>query len=244
MLAGAGNPFETFGPAHLAAVAATAALALGLSFLARRIDSPRLTRALAVAIAAVLVANELVHYAHGLASVSTQEFLRDKLPIHICGVGLYLTAWMLCRGGRYAFELAYYWGLGGALQAVLTPNIVVGFPSYRYFHFFINHGGIVVGVVFAALALRMRPGRGSVVRVFVITNLYMLVVAGLNVLIGSNYMFLCEPPLGDSPFFFLPWPWYILFLEAFALAMLVVLYLPFMRWKARCSQDPIPPGKA
>ena len=224
----AASAFRTFGAPHVAALAVAAAAALGLAAWARKARSRKLTRAIACVVAAVLIANELAHYAYGLATVSTYEFVRDKLPLHVCGVAVYLTAWVLVRGrGRHAFEVAYYWGLGGTLQALLTPNLHVDFPHYRFFQFFITHGGIVVGVAFATLALRMRPGRGSVLRVVVISNVYMLLVAGVNVLIGSNYMFLCEPPMGASPFFFLPWPWYIGVLELAALAFVLLLYLPF-----------------
>ena len=224
---GAGNPFETFGPAHVAAMAATAALAAGLPAWARKARSEKLTRSIGRLLTLILVANELAYYVHGLATVSPGDFVRDRLPLHVCDVAVYLIAWVLWRGGRRIFEVAYYWGLGGTLQAVLTPNILAGFPSYEFFRFFINHGGIVVAVLYAALALHMRPGRGSVFRLLVITNVYMLFVAAVNGLVGSNYMFLCKPPAGASPFFFLPWPWYIAFLEVAAVALMLLLYLPF-----------------
>ena len=223
----AGNPFVTFGPAHLAAMALTAILAAGLPAWARRAGSPKAVRAVGLAIGLILVANELAYYAYGLATVSLLEFAREKLPLHVCDVAVYLIAWTLWKRNRRLFEVAYFWGLGGTLQAVLTPNVLEGFPSYEFFRFFINHGGIVVAVLYAALALRMRPRKGCVLRLFVITNLYMVFVAGVNLLVGSNYMFLCKPPAGQSPFFFLPWPWYIVFIELVGVAFVVLLYLPF-----------------
>ena len=56
----------------------------------------------------------------------------------------------------------------------------------------------------------------------------MAAVAIFNYLAGSNYMYLCHPPGGDSPFFFLPWPWYILFLEGVGLVSFTILYSPFL----------------
>jgi hypothetical integral membrane protein (TIGR02206 family) len=223
----AARAFESFGLSHFAAMAVIAALAVGLPAWARRAASQRLTRALAWSIAAVLVLNELVYYAHGLATMSLLDFARERLPVHVCDVAVYLIAWALCRGGRRIYELAYYWGLGGTTQAILTPNIVEASPSYEYFRFFVNHGGIVIGVLFATLALRLRPSRASVLRVIVISNLYLLFAAAVNGALGANYMFLCKPPVGASPFFFLPWPWYIVFLELVGIAMVLLLYLPF-----------------
>jgi hypothetical integral membrane protein (TIGR02206 family) len=142
-------------------------------------------------------------------------------------VAVYLTAWTLLRPNCYVFEVTYYWGLAGTVQALLTPNLQNDFPTYWFFVYFITHGGIVVGVLFATLALKMRPGKGSILRVFVITNLYMVVTAGANWLLGANYMFLSAPPRGASPFFFFPWPWYIVFLELVAVVFITLLYLPF-----------------
>ncbi|MGB2821235.1 MAG: TIGR02206 family membrane protein [Phycisphaerae bacterium] len=223
----AGNSFVTFGPAHLAAMAVTVVLAAALPAWARRAGESKAVRGVGVALGLILVTNELVYYAHGLATVSLGDFVRDKLPLHVCDVAVYLIAWTLWKRNGRLFEVAYFWGLGGTLQAVLTPNILEGFPSYEFIRFFINHCGIVVAVLYAVLALRMRPRKGCVLRLIVITNLYMLFVAGVNRLVGSNYMFLCKPPAGQSPFFFLPWPWYIVFIELVGVAFVVLLYLPF-----------------
>ena len=50
----------------------------------------------------------------------------------------------------------------------------------------------------------------------------------INLVLGSNYMYLSAPPDGTlSPFFIGPWPWYIVFLEFVALAMFLAVYAPF-----------------
>ena len=227
LLAETENGFAAFGSAHLAVIALTVALAVGLPVWARKARSATLTRRIGLVIAAVLVANELAFYVYALATGPAGEFVRRFLPVHLCGVGLFLTAWVLWRPHQIAYELAYFWGLGGTLQAIVTPNLQAGFPDYFFFQFFITHGGIVIGVLFATWAMRLRPSRGSVLRTFVITNVYTVAVAGLDWVLGANYMFLCAPPDGVSPFFFLPWPWYIVFLEGVALALFVLLALPF-----------------
>ena len=197
---------------------------------ARAIGSPAVTRWIARSLAGVLVASEIVYYCHGLATMELSEFLKDHLPLHVCGVGLYLTAFVLVRANQVAYELAYFWGLAGTLQAVITPNIVEGFPSYPFVQFFITHSGIVTGVLFATLAMNMRPKRRAVLRVFLLTNALMLVLIPINLLLDANYMFICSPPKGEAIFFFLPWPWYILFMEPVGLGLVTILYLPF--WPA------------
>jgi hypothetical integral membrane protein (TIGR02206 family) len=219
--------FETFGGSHLVVLAVTVALGLGLPMLVRRAKSASLTRTICWVLAGGLVANELVFYGVCFATQDPMEVVRTNLPVHLCGVGVFLTAWALLRRRQLVYELAYFWGLAGTLQGVLTPDIAGGFPSYEFFQFFITHCGIVVGVLFATVGLGMRPRPGSVLKVFALTAVYASLVAALNWLVGANYMFLCAPPEGDSPFFFLGWPWYVAFLALVGLVFYTALYLPF-----------------
>jgi uncharacterized membrane protein YwaF len=97
-----------------------------------------------------------------------------------------------------------------------------------------------VVVVYLIVAWGMHPRKGSVLRTFLITNAYMAVVAVINTALrlgglDANYMFLCRRPEGQSPFFFLPWPWYILFLEGVALVVVTALYLPWAPMLARSA---------
>ncbi len=228
------EPFRSFSPSHLAAIAATIALAAGLALWVRNTASAAVVRAVCWFIALGLAVNELIFYGVGL-SFSLQIFLHDYMPIHVCGVAAWLTIWMLLRRNQWTFEIIYFLGLGGTFQAIITPSMSDGFPAYRFWQFFITHGLIVAGVAVATWGLRMRPRPGSVARVFAYTNIYLVIAAVVDRLVGANYMFLCAPPTGASPFFFLPWPWYLAFLEVVALAIMLLLNLPFYLSRKRVA---------
>ena len=230
--------FVTFGASHGAAAAVIAAVGIGVILLAKLSRSAKLTRWVGWIMAAALLANELTYLACSYATKSWPDFLRYSLPLHICGVGAYLTVWVLASGNRRAFEVAYIWGIGGALQALVTPNIVLDWPSYWYVTFFITHGGIVIGVLYAAIVMGVRPRRGVILRVFVITNVFMVFVAGMDWLLEANYMFLCQRPHGDTPLFFLPWPWYLLFMEVVGVALGCLVCLPFWLTRGRSARQP------
>jgi len=56
----------------------------------------------------------------------------------------------------------------------------------------------------------------------------MLVIFILNQVLGSNYLFIAHKPETASLMDMLgPWPWYILSLEVIALAMCLLLYMPY-----------------
>ena len=73
-----------------------------------------------------------------------------------------------------------------------------------------------------------RPTLGSVGRVIVFLGTYTAAIAVINLLLDSNYLFLCRKPEGASILDFLgPWPIYVLALFAIAVVACFFCYLPF-----------------
>jgi hypothetical integral membrane protein (TIGR02206 family) len=203
---------------------------------ARRTDSKSVADAGACLLAATLLVNESIHWGYRLNNVGLSRCVQDHLPLHVCGITIVLTAAALIFRRQRIYEITYFWGLAGSTNAVITPGgLEAGFPDYRFFQYFIAHSGIVAGVLYATLALKMRPTLAGLVRAFVCLNLLAVVLGVLNLLLGSNYMFLCQPPAGtESPFFFAGWPWYIPIIDLIALGMFFAVYSPFLvaRWRA------------
>ena len=222
--------FQAFSAEHLVTIALTLAVPILLSLLARLTAAQSATRRIACALAAVLLANEVIHWGYRLSEMGWLRFAQNHLPAHVCGIAVLATAATLLFRNQRSFEIAYFWGLVGSANAVITPGgIDAVFPEYRFFQYFISHSGIVVGTLFATWGMRMRPSIGGLLRAFIWLNVLALVAALLNVVLKSNYMYLCAPPSGTvSPFFFLPWPWYIPWLELVALCLFLLVYLPFL----------------
>lgn len=219
-------PFQLFGTPHIVAMAAMVAVPAALSTAVRRFGSERATRATCVSLAAVILVNQVAYWIHRFVTLGGPVFVREHLPLHVCGVTVLLSVATLMWRRRPTYELVYFWGLAGASNAMVTPELAEGFPDYHFFQYFISHGGIVATAIFATWGLGMRPTPGSMVRAFVLMNVMAAVVAPLNHVLDANYMYLCGPPETDSPFLFLPWPWYIAWLEVLALAFFGALYLP------------------
>ena len=177
-----------------------------------------------------LLINEVTHWGYRIAAFGVDQFAQNHLPLHACGVAVLATVATLLSKNQRTYEIAYFWGLAGASNAVITPNgLELAFPGYRFFQYFVAHSGIVVGVLFATWGLRMRPTLGGLFRAFASLNLYAVAIAVINLLLGSNYLYLSRPPDGTiTPFFFAPWPWYLLTTEVFGLAMFFLVYSPFL----------------
>ena len=231
------SEFEFFGFAHIAAMVVILAVPIVLTRIVKWLNSERATQAICYAFAGVIALNEVLNWSYRIATVGVHEFVREYMPLHVCGITVFAVVVMLIFRRQTAYEIAYFWGLVGATNAVVTPQLEFGYPQYRFFQYFIAHGGIVAAALFATWGLGMRPTGRSVLRVFVLLNVLAIVLIGVNLMLGSNYMFLCQPPDTKSPFFFLPWPWYLLFLDGMALVLFYVLSLPFSRRKPYASNS-------
>jgi hypothetical integral membrane protein (TIGR02206 family) len=151
------------------------------------------------------------------------------LPMQLCDWSMFATIAALVTLRRGVYEVAYFWGLAGTLQAILTPNLNEGFPSLWFFNFFIAHAGIVVSVLYLTLVEGLRPRAWSIARTMFWSQVYLGAALATNWFTGANYGFLAHRPLAKTLLNSLSehyWM-YLLELEILALLFFVVLYSPF-----------------
>src|SRR6478672_11958986 len=219
--------FQPYGLPHLTVIALTIALPFALAAIVRRTRSHRLENIIIGVLSAVLVLNYVVYLvfirSHGIVD------WRQMLPMQMCDWGMLVVMVAMWTGSQRWFEVAYFWGIGGTLQAVLTPNLRFGFPDWRFISFFTSHCGIIVGVIFLMLTRGYRPYPISLVRVWLWTEVYFVVTLAVDKLTGFNYGFLLHKPEAFSILSFLSdsWPLYILQMHGVALLFFLVLYAPF-----------------
>jgi hypothetical integral membrane protein (TIGR02206 family) len=219
-----------FGPAHLGALASVAVLAVALVALVRARPgvAPPVRLALAAGIVA-LVAFEL--------SVGAREGWLGwmaLLPLELCDAALVLTVVTLVAPRRATAEVVYFWAVSGTLLAMLTPELAWSFPRWEFVVFFGLHGLVLVAALVLVFGLGLRPRPGAPLRVFGITAGWAALAGLVNLALGTNYMYLRHKPVVPTPLDWMgPWPVYIGVGAAVALALFLVLALPFQReWRA------------
>ncbi|OZM57340.1 TIGR02206 family membrane protein [Lottiidibacillus patelloidae] len=155
--------------------------------------------------------------------------ISTSLPLHISSISLLLSAILLMTKSYRVFEITYFIGVGSALHAIFTPDISgFSFPHFRYVHFFISHGGIVIANMFILIVHMYKPTIRSLFRAFAILNIYMIFILIFNKLVNGNYLYISKKPVNPSIIDYLgPWPWYIISLEVLAIVTFFLLYTPF-----------------
>ena len=95
---------------------------------------------------------------------------------------------MLITRAQRVYGVVYFWGLGGTTQALLTPDLVQGFPSAACLLFFLGHGLVIVGVLYPTIVVGLRPYPASIVRVAVLSSALAGAVFFLNLWLGTDFL--------------------------------------------------------
>jgi hypothetical integral membrane protein (TIGR02206 family) len=191
----------------------------------RRRPHPALERAFARGIAGLLLAVLLA--ALWQKHLDGDLDAAHALPMQLCDWTLLAVVAALLWRSQTCFELGYFWGICGTLQALFTPAIPADLEFYRQLVFFLDHAGIVAGVLFLLLVPGLRPG--SLWRVFIGSEIYLATALAVNAATGANYGFLSHPPEQASMLdLFSRTPWlYVAQINLTALVFFAAAYAPW-----------------
>lgn len=218
--------FSSFSTEHFLTLASIGLVSLGLPLAVRSVGSTRLATGIARGLAAGLVLQEAAALWIAVGVYGRPPL--PALPLHLCGVATFLAAFVLVTRSQRVFDVLYFWGLAGGMQAMLTPNLAVSFPHPLYFSFFVGHGLVIVAVCYALLVLGLGPSPRALARTALVTLPYMLGIGLFNFAFDTNFLYLRRKPEQPSLLDLMgPWPWYIPVLIAVGTLVCCAFYLPF-----------------
>lgn len=152
------------------------------------------------------------------------------LPLHFCSVMQVVCALSLWIPSRRLRSVAYYCVLCATLQGLVTPSVAHDFPSWTYFAFFLSHGVTVITALYLPLALEWKPARWDFLWAFCWRMRtwwpFIPSTCSWEPITGLPWPLPPEGPCWTSR----PWPWYLLWMQVPALALMYLLTLPFRRY--------------
>ncbi len=219
------HSFDLFGEQHLLVMLIILILTIGIPYLVKKAYSERLIRIVAVCLAIILLLTRLGEPVYRIVLGRAWPTL---LPLHLCDVGAFITCIMLLNRNYFLYELNYFWALGGTVQAVLTPDLLVGYSNIDFLIYFLTHGLIIISAIYATVLFQYRPTMKSIWRTYLATLLYTLIIIPVNLILNTNYLYICQKPAMPSLLdYFGPWPWYVLTLVVVAPIVFFIYYSPF-----------------
>jgi len=150
-----------------------------------------------------------------------------SLPLHLCGLSSILSFLIFFFRKQWLYELLFYWGIPGAFHSLMTPEFTLGKDGFLFYEYYVSHGGILLSALYCTFVLSFKPRLGSWWKVFLLSQSLILIVGMLNWLLDANYMYFSQKPIVDNPFLIGEWPWYIFFIDLFAMVHFLLIYIPF-----------------
>lgn len=203
--------------------------------LSRHLESERFARGICWCFSGAL----LVAYGGTLVALVRDDafVLRHVLPMHLCDWAFIATVAALMLRRQTCFELAYFWGFSGTLQALITPALDVT-AGCRVVGFFVIHSVIPASVLWLMFEFKMRPRRGAFLRVVAWSEVYLVLALLVNSVAGTNYGFLAwRPPTRSLLDFFSDTHWlYVAQINLTGLVLFLALDLPWVVARRRAGR--------
>ena len=223
-----GTPFQMFGTVHLITIAVVIVVSILLpKFYKNKSESQKAT--MNKVIAAIIFLHVAISPYKDLYLLANPYDWRETIPLHMCDLSEIFLIWFLLGGPKILYLCAFFWGLGGATMAILTPDI--SHHDLDYIFFMIGHGMIVVGIMYATISLGNRPYANDILKVSAITLFILLpIVYGINLLLGepANFWYLIAKPEGASLMDMFPDPpLHLLYTTPLAIGVFYLIYLPY-----------------
>jgi hypothetical integral membrane protein (TIGR02206 family) len=185
------NQFQLFSTSHIVAILIVLSTWIIFIALMKRVKNNKVQNIVKYFVAFLPLFFELSYI---LWNALTGQFsFAETLPFHLCAIFNILTVFIVLTENRLLLEIAYFIGVGGALQAIITPNMPQDFPHFVFIQLFAVHGLMILAVLYMIFVKGIIPRLKSIPKVFIIINLYLLLVYGINLITGGNYMFLMGP---------------------------------------------------
>ena len=222
------SPFVLFGNIHIITMLSIVAASVFIPLIYKN-KSVAQKSVMTKIIACIVIAHVVISPYKDLFILENPYNWREVLPFHMCDLSEIFLAWFLLGGPKILYKCAFFWGIGGATMAIITPDI--SHHDLDYAFFMIGHGMIVIGIMYATIALNNRPYAKDILTVSFITAFILLPITYLiNLILGepANFWYLMAKPAGASLMDAFPEPpFHLLVLTPLALAMFFLIYTPY-----------------
>jgi len=221
--------FVPFGVMHLVAAVVCATVTAAVAVVGRHLRNTPAERRVRVGLAIVAIAFWVVHNAwwnwNGID-------LYNGLPLQICDLAGFIAPLALLTLHPWPRAILYFWGFGLSVLAFVQPTVTVG-PAHPHFWMFWSAHTIILGcAAYDVVAGGFRPGWSDFARNAVASASYLVAVVAINMLLGSNYGYVGNPPperkvpalveaLG-------PWPDRVAIIAALSAVTFLLLLLPWL----------------
>lgn len=194
-----GVGFQTFGLTHILWLLAGLIFCVSACIFYSKLSVRKQKIALKV-LGIYIAAQEMVK---NLVLILLGEFSWGHLPFHLCGINILLIAFDTVKQTKTVRSFLYYFAIPGAALALLFPNWTK-MPVWNFFHIhsFTIHILLMLYPLLLVTTNQVPMDLKSAFKGGALLIAMAIPVYGLNLLWGTNFMFLMKPDSGNPLEFF------------------------------------------
>ncbi len=171
----------------------------------------------------LMITMEWTHY---VWHIKTLGFDMDLLPLGVCAISMYVTAYALWTKNEKVFQVIFPWAIIGALLSLIVADLNYSFPHFRFIHYFGNHGLFLLSNIYMLIVLKFRFTYKHLLKSSLYLFIYTLIMYSVNFRLNTNYLFLRTLPIEVAPLYqFLGAYWVIGFILSIFL-LFHIIYIP------------------
>ena len=155
---------------------------------------------------------------------------KKHLPFHLCFIANYMFMYGILFDKEWILKYTIFLCFIGPIPAILWPDMVSTIDNYEWWQYVISHHFFISVSFFSYYALGYNVNFKDYIKVFIFTNVLMLIMYPFNLTFDTNYIFSTKIP--DNVMILYPWLKYfppMLVLEVVGLIISGLIYYFIIR---------------
>ncbi|MGN1371093.1 MAG: TIGR02206 family membrane protein [Candidatus Coprovivens sp.] len=155
---------------------------------------------------------------------------KKHLPFHLCFIANYMFMYGILFDKEWILKYTIFLCFIGPIPAILWPDMVSTIDNYEWWQYVISHHFFISVSFFSYYALGYNVNFKDYIKVFIFTNILMLIMYPFNITFDTNYIFSTKIP--DNVMILYPWLKYfppMLVLEVVGLIISGLIYYFIIR---------------
>jgi hypothetical integral membrane protein (TIGR02206 family) len=154
--------------------------------------------------------------------------ITKDLPLHLCNMLPFAMIWVMWQKNRKWWAFFFFWIVGGSSHSLVTTSLTESFPHHENIRYWVLHSILVMSAFYGSIVYGFRLEKKDIYRSWFGMNVLAAILFPVNVLLGSNYVYLNGKPPGKTFYDLLgPWPYYLITLEVIIPLLFWGIYILF-----------------
>ena len=156
------------------------------------------------------------------------NYLFDYLPLHLCSINIFLITYHAFRPSKLLDNYLYIVGIPGAMAALIFPSwTALPAANFMHWHSFTVHILLAAYPLVLTLAGQIKPDYKMIPKCLGLLLAMAIPVYFINLLLGTNFMFLMEAEPGNPLYIFeTMWGSHLLGFPVIIAGVILVMHLP------------------